>query len=81
MYKRQAKFTKPVDSASYAKTVIANMKAKQQTQSKTYLAQAQAAAQNSGANAIGNPPPADVEPENAKGNALLDAIHKVNGVK
>ena len=77
----EAKFTKPVDSASYAKTVIANMKAKQQTQSKTYLAQAQAAAQNSGANAIGNPPPADVEPENAKGNALLDAIHKVNGVK
>ena len=46
-----------------------------------HLAQAQAAAQNSGANAIGNPPPADVEPENAKGNALLDAIHKVNGVK
>lgn len=77
----EAKFVKPMDSAAFAKAVIANMKAKQQTQSKTYLAQAQAAAQNSGANAIGNPPPADVEPENAKGNALLDAIHKVNGVK
>lgn len=77
----EAKFTKPVDSASYAKTVIANMKAKQQTQSKTYLAQAQAAAQNSGANAIGNPPPANPEPEKAQEKGLMNAIRKMNGVK
>lgn len=76
-----AKFEKPVDSTTFAKTMIAAVKAKQQAQSKTYLAQAQAAAQNSGANDIGNPPPADPEPENAENKAFLNAIHKANGVK
>ena|GEM_PF-6901349 len=76
-----AKFEKPVDSTTFAKTMIAAVKAKQQAQSKTYLAQAQAAAQNSGANGIGNPPPADPEPENAENKAFLNAIHRANGVK
>jgi ATP-dependent Clp protease, proteolytic subunit ClpP len=76
-----AKFEKPVDSTTFAKTMIAAVKAKRQAQSKTYLAQAQAAAQNSGANDIGNPPPADPEPENEENKAFLNAIHKANGVK
>ena len=33
----EAKFVKPIDSASFAKAVIASMKAKQQKQSKDYL--------------------------------------------
>lgn len=77
----EAKFTKPVDSATFAKNYIASMKAKQKEQSASYLKQAENAANASGANDIGNPPPANPEPENAKGNALLNAIRKVNGVK
>lgn len=77
----EAKFTKPVDSATFAKNYIASMKAKQKEQSASYLRQAENAANASGANDIGNPPPANPEPENAKGNALLNAIRKANGVK
>ena len=77
----EAKFTKPVDSATFAKNYIASMKAKQKEQSASYLKQAENAANASGANDIGNPPPANPEPENAKGNALLNAIRKANGVK
>ena len=55
----EAKFVKPIDSASFAKAVIASMKAKQQKQSKDYLDKAKANAQTSGANNITNPPPAD----------------------
>ena len=77
----EAKFTKPVDSATFAKNYIASMKAKQKEQSASYLKQAENAANASGANDIGNPPPANPEPENAKDNALLNAIRKANGVK
>lgn len=77
----EAKFTKPVDSATFAKNYIASMKAKQKEQSASYLKQAENAANASGANDIGNPPPANPEPENAKGNALLNAIRKANGAK
>lgn len=77
----EAKFTKPVDSATFAKNYIASMKAKQKEQSASYLKQAENAANASGANDIGNPPPANPEPENAKGNAMLNAIRKANGVK
>ncbi len=77
----EAKFTKPVDSATFVKNYIASMKAKQKEQSASYLKQAENAANASGANDIGNPPPANPEPENAKGNALLNAIRKANGVK
>lgn len=77
----EAKFTKPVDSATFAKNYIASMKAKQKEQSASYLKQAENAANASGANDIGNPPPANPEPENAEGNALLNAIRKANGVK
>lgn len=77
----EAKFTKPVDSATFAKNYIASMKAKQKEQSASYLKQTENAANASGANDIGNPPPANPEPENAKGNALLNAIRKANGVK
>lgn len=77
----EAKFTKPVDSATFAKNYIASMKAKQKEQSASYLKQAENAANASGANDIGNPPPANPEPENAKGNALLNAIRKANGMK
>lgn len=77
----EAKFTKPVDSATFAKNYIASMKEKQKEQSASYLKQAENAANASGANDIGNPPPANPEPENAKGNALLNAIRKANGVK
>lgn len=62
----EAKFTKPVDSATFVKNYIASMKAKQKEQSASYLKQAENAANASGANDIGNPPPANPEPENAK---------------
>ena len=72
---------KPIDSASFAKAVIASMKAKQQKQSKDYLDKAKANAQTSGANNITNPPPANPEPEKAQEKGLMNAIHKMNGVK
>lgn len=77
----EAKFVKPIDSASFAKAVIASMKAKQQKQSKDYLDKAKANAQTSGANNITNPPPANPEPEKAQEKGLMNAIHKMNGVK
>ena len=77
----EAKFNKPVDSASFAKSVIASMKAKQAEQSKDYLNKAKAAAENSGANGIENPPPANPKPEDAESSKLLNAIRSVNGVK
>lgn len=77
----EAKFTKPVDSASFAKSVIASMKAKQAAQSKDYLDKAKAAAEKSGANGIENPPPENPKPEDAKTNTFLNAIRKANGVK
>lgn len=77
----EAKFVKPMDSAAFAKAVIANMKAKQQKQSKDYLDKAKANAQTSGANNITNPPPANPEPEKAQEKGLMNAIHKMNGVK
>lgn len=77
----EAKFVKPVDSAAFAKAVIANMKAKQNAQGKDYLDKAKKSAQNSGANDIQNPPPADPKPENAQEKGLMNAIHKMNGVK
>ena len=60
---------------------IANMKAKQNAQGKDYLDKAKKSAQNSGANDIQNPPPADPEPEKAQEKGLMNAIHKMNGVK
>ncbi len=77
----EAKFVKPVDSAVFAKAMIANMKAKQTAQSKDYLDKAKKSAQNSGANDIQNPPPANPEPEDAQKKSLMNAIHKMNGVK
>ena len=77
----EAKFVKPIDSASFAKAVIASMKAKQQKQSKDYLDKAKANAQTSGANNITNPPPADPDPKDAEANVFLAAIRKANGVK
>ncbi len=77
----EAKFVKPVDSAAFAKAMIANMKAKQNAQGKDYLDKAKKSAQNSGANDIQNPPPADPEPEKAQEKGLMNAIHKMNGVK
>ncbi len=77
----EAKFVKPVDSAAFAKAMIANMKAKQNAQGKDYLDKAKKSAQNSGANDIQNPPPADPEPEDAQKKCLMNAIHKMNGVK
>ena len=77
----EAKFVKPIDSASFAKAVIASMKAKQQKQSKDYLDKAKANAQTSGANNITNPPPANPEPEKAQEKGLMNAIRKMNGVK
>lgn len=77
----EAKFVKPVDSAAFAKAVIANMKAKQNAQGKDYLDKAKRSAQNSGANDIQNPPPADPKPEDAQEKGLMNAIHKMNGVK
>lgn len=77
----EAKFVKPIDSASFAKAVIASMKAKQQKQSKDYLDKVKANAQTSGANNITNPPPANPEPEKAQEKGLMNAIHKMNGVK
>ena len=72
---------KPIDSASFAKAVIASMKAKQQKQSEDYLEKAKANAQTSGANNITNPPPADPDPKDAEANVFLAAIRKANGVK
>ena len=72
---------KPIDSASFAKAVIASMKAKQQKQSKDYLDKSKANAQTSGANNITNPPPADPDPKDAEANVFLAAIRKANGVK
>ena len=77
----EAKFVKPIDSASFAKAVIASMKAKQQKQSKDYLDKVKANAQASGANNITNPPPADPDPKDAEANVFLAAIRKANGVK
>ena len=77
----EAKFTKPVDSASFAKAVIASMKAKQQEQSKNYLKNAKAAAENSNANSIDNTPPANPEAEDEESKAFMNAIRKANGVK
>ena len=77
----EAKFTKPVDSASFAKAVIASMKAKQQEQSKNYLNSAKAAAENSNANSIDNTPPANPEAEDEESKAFMNAIRKANGVK
>ena len=77
----EAKFVKPIDSASFAKAVIASMKAKQQKQSKDYLDKVKANAKTSGANNITNPPPADPDPKDAEANAFLAAIRKANGVK
>ena len=77
----EAKFTKPVDSASFAKAVIASMKAKQQEQSKNYLKSAKAAAENSNANSIDNTPPANPEAEDEESKAFMNAIRKANGVK
>ena len=77
----EAKFVKPIDSASFAKAVIASMKAKQQKQSKDYLDKVKANAQTSGANNITNPPPDDPDPKDAEANAFLAAIRKANGVK
>jgi ATP-dependent Clp protease protease subunit len=77
----EAKFVKPIDSASFAKAVIASMKAKQQKQSKDYLDKAKANAQTSGANNITNPPPADPDPKDAEANVFMAAIRKANGVK
>ena len=70
----EAKFTKPVDSASFAKAVIASMKAKQQEQSKNYLNSAKAAAENSNANSIDNTPPANPEAEDEESKAFMNAI-------
>ena len=77
----EAKFTKPVDSASFAKAVIASMKAKQQEQSKKYLKNAKEAAENSNANSIDNTPPANPEAEDEESKAFMNAIRKANGVK
>lgn len=77
----EAKFVKPVDSAAFAKAMIANVKAKQNAQGKEYLDKAKKSAQNSGANNIQNPPPADPEPEDKEQKTLMNAIHKMNGVK
>ena len=77
----EAKFTKPVDSASFAKAVIASMKAKQQEQSKNYLNSAKEAAENSNANSIDNTPPANPEAEDEESKAFMNAIRKANGVK
>lgn len=77
----EAKFVKPMDSAAFAKAVIANMKAKQNAQGKDYLDKAKKSAQNSGANDIQNPPPADPKPEDAQEKGLMNAIRKMNGVK
>lgn len=77
----EAKFTKPVDSASFAKAMIASMKAKQQKQSQDYLDKVKKNAQDSGANDITNPPPANPEPEDAKEKSFMNSIRKANGVK
>ena len=77
----EAKFTKPVDSASFAKAMIASMKAKQQKQSQDYLDKVKKNAQDSGANGITNPPPANPDPKDAEANVFLAAIRKANGVK
>ena len=77
----EAKFTKPVVSASFAKAVIGSMKAKQQEQSKKYLKNAKEAAENSNANSIDNTPPANPEAEDEESKAFMNAIRKANGVK
>lgn len=77
----EAKYAKPIDSAAFAKAVIANMKAKQQAQSKNYLSDAKNAAETSGANSIENPPPANPEPENRQETRMMAAIRRANGVK
>ena len=77
----EAKFTKPVDSASFAKAMIASMKAKQQKQSQDYLDKVKKNAQDSGANGITNPPPANPEPEDAEEKSFMNSIRKANGVK
>lgn len=77
----EAKFTKPVDSASFAKAMIASMKAKQQKQSQDYLDKVKKNAQDSGANDITNPPPANPEPKDAEEKFFMNSIRKANGVK
>lgn len=76
-----AKKSGKTEDESFAKAVIASMKAKQQKQSKDYLDKAKANAQTSGANNITNPPPADPDPKDAEANVFLAAIRKANGVK
>ena len=77
----EAKFVKPIDSASFAKAVIASMKAKQQKQSKDYLDKAKANAQTSGANNITNRRPLTRIRRTRKQTFFLAAIRKANGVK
>ena len=77
----EAKFVKPIDSAAFAKAVIASMKAKQQKQGEDYLDKAKKSAEKSGANEIQNPPPANPGTEDKEGKTIMDAIHRANGVK
>ena len=77
----EAKFVKPVDSAAFAKAVIASMKAKQQKQGEDYLDKAKKNAEESGANGIQNPPPANPKAEDKENKTILDAIRRANGVK
>lgn len=67
--------------ASFAKAMIASMKAKQQKQSQDYLDKVKKNAQDSGANGITNPPPANPEPEDAEEKSFMNSIRKANGVK
>lgn len=76
----EAKFDKPVDSASFMKEAIASLKAKQKKQGEEYLDKAKGAADKSGANSVENSAPKDMSPGQA-GDSYVNAIRKVNGVK
>lgn len=73
----EAKFTKPINAAQYAVAVMKNTKA----QGGKYLDLLHKDAQESNADGIASTPPADIDPEDARETAFLNAIRKANGVK
>ncbi len=73
----EAKFVKPINSADFAKAVIASMKKREKEQNEHYLNSAKNAANASGANGINGTPPAKED----QGSSFLGAIHRANGVK